>query len=164
LTKNQETQPAADVFPTKPDLIFIDGGQGQLSVAQEALALSGVLDITLAAIAKGADRTLGREQIFTQKREPFRLSPHDPALYFIQRLRDEAHRFAIGTHRAKRKKEFIKNPLDEVPGIGPTRKRALLHAFGSAKAISRAALCDLEKVPGINKATAQSIYDFFQKK
>ncbi len=164
LTKNQETQPAADVFPTKPDLILIDGGQGQLSVAQEALALSGVSDITLAAIAKGADRTLGREQIFTKKREPFRLSPHDPALYFIQRLRDEAHRFAIGTHRAKRKKEFIKNPLDEVPGIGPTRKRALLHAFGSAKAISRAALCDLEKVPGINKATAQSIYDFFQKK
>jgi excinuclease ABC subunit C len=96
-------------------------------------------------------------------REPFRLPPHDPALYFIQRLRDEAHRFAIGTHRAKRRKEFVKNPLDEIAGIGPARKRALLLAFGSAKAVSRAALLDLEKAPGINKATALMIYNHFQK-
>ncbi len=94
-------------------------------------------------------------------REPFTLPPRDPALYFVERLRDEAHRFAIGTHRARRKREFTKSPLDEINGVGPARKRALLHAFGSAKAISRAALGDLEKVPGINAATAKLVYDFF---
>ncbi len=98
---------------------------------------------------------------FVAGKEPFHLAPRDPALYFVQRLRDEAHRFAIGTHRARRKKEFTKSPLDEIAGIGPARKRALLHAFGTAKAISRAALGDLEKVPGINAATAKLVYDFF---
>ena len=97
-------------------------------------------------------------------REPFRLPPRDPALYFVQRLRDEAHRFAIGTHRARRKKEFTKSPLDEIAGIGPARKRALLHAFGTAKAISRATLGDLEKTPGINAATAKLVYEFFNEK
>ena len=95
---------------------------------------------------------------------PFRLAPRDPALYFVQRLRDEAHRFAIGTHRARRKKDFTKSPLDEIGGIGPVRKRALLHAFGTAKAISRAGLADLEKVPGINAATAKLVYDFFNER
>ena len=94
-------------------------------------------------------------------REPFRLPPRDPALYFVQRLRDEAHRFAIGTHRAKRKKEFTKSPIDEIPGVGPARKRALLNAFGTAKAIAHAGLADLEKTPGVNAATAKVVYDYF---
>ncbi len=143
--------------------MLIDGGRGQFDVARAALRESGVEGVALAAIAKGADRNAGRETFFLEGREPFRLPPHDPALYFVQRLRDEAHRFAIGTHRARRKKDFTRNPLDEIPGIGPSRKRALLHAFGSAKAVSRAALSDLEKAPGINKATARMIYDHFQR-
>jgi excinuclease ABC subunit C len=96
-------------------------------------------------------------------REPCRLTPRDPALFFIQRLRDEAHRFAIGTHRARRKKEFVKSPLDEIPGIGPSRKRALLFAFGSAKDVAKAGLSDLEKTPGLNAATAKLVYDFFHE-
>ena len=119
--------------------------------------------MTIASIAKGRDRDAGREQFFVEGREPFRLPPHDPALYFVQRLRDEAHRFAIGTHRARRKKDFTKNPLDEIAGIGPSRQRALLLAFGSAKGVARAALADLEKTPGINKTTARLVYDHFQK-
>jgi excinuclease ABC subunit C len=150
-----------DVFPQKPDLIVIDGGLGQFDAAHKIFAELGVTGVTIASIAKGQDRNAGRETFFIDGREPFRLSPRDPALYFVQRLRDEAHRFAIGTHRAKRKKEFTKSPLDEIAGIGPSRKRALLHAFGTAKAISRAALSDLEKVPGINAATAKLVYDFF---
>ena len=118
----------------------------------------------MASIAKGVDRDAGREMFFVPGKEPFRLPPRDPALYFVQRLRDEAHRFAIGTHRARRKKEFTKSPLDEIAGVGPARKRALLHAFGTAKAISRAGLADLEKVPGINAATAKLVYDFFHDK
>jgi len=153
-----------DAFPRKPDLILIDGGQGQFDAAQAILAELGVTDVAVAGIAKGIDRNAGRETFFVAGREPFKLSPRDPALYFVQRLRDEAHRFAIGTHRARRKKEFTKSPLDEIAGIGPTRKRALLHAFGTAKAISRAALSDLEKVPGINAATAQLVYDFFHER
>ena len=117
----------------------------------------------LSSIAKGADRNAGRETFFVEGREPFRLPPHDPALYFVQRLRDEAHRFAIGTHRARRKKEFTKNPLDEIAGVGPSRKRALLLAFGSAKAVAGAALSDLEKVPGVNKATARLVFEHFQR-
>jgi len=117
--------------------------------------------VALAAIAKGADRNAGRETFFVENREPFRLPPRDPALYFVQRLRDEAHRFAIGAHRAKRKKQFTRSPLDEIPGVGPARKRALLNAFGTAKAISRAGLADLEKTPGVNAATAKTVYDFF---
>jgi excinuclease ABC subunit C len=120
--------------------------------------------VDVASIAKGPDRNAGRETFFLPGREPFKLAPRDPALYFVQRLRDEAHRFAIGTHRARRKKEFTKSPLDEIGGIGPARKRALLHAFGTAKAISRAGLADLEKVAGINEATARLVYDFFHEK
>ena len=163
LAKEEDKNSDLDSFPSSPDLVLIDGGQGQFKIAQEALEDSGVKGVTLVAIAKGADRNAGRETFFMEGREPFRLPPHDPALYFIQRLRDEAHRFAIGTHRAKRRKEFVKNPLDEIAGIGPARKRALLLAFGSAKAVSRAALLDLEKAPGINKATALMIYNHFQK-
>ena len=150
-----------DAFPTKPDLVVIDGGKGQYDAARQIFDELGIKDIALISIAKGVDRDAGRETFFVEGREPFRLPPRDPALYFIQRLRDEAHRFAIGTHRARRKKDFTKSPLDEIAGIGPARKRALLHAFGTAKAISRAALGDLEKVPGINAATAKLVYDHF---
>jgi excinuclease ABC subunit C len=150
-----------ETFPQKPDLILIDGGQGQFDAACGVLADLGVGGVAVASIAKGQDRNAGRETFFVAGREPFRLAPRDPALYFVQRLRDEAHRFAIGTHRARRKKEFTKSPLEEIAGIGPARKRALLHAFGTAKAIAQAALADLEKVPGINAATARLVYDFF---
>jgi excinuclease ABC subunit C len=155
-------RPVADVsFPARPDLVLIDGGAGQVTAARETLAALGITDIPLVGIAKGADRNAGRETFFIPGREPFRLPPRDPALYFVQRLRDEAHRFAIGTHRARRKKDFTKSPLDEIGGIGPVRKRALLNAFGTAKALSRASLDDLEKVPGINAATARLVYDYF---
>jgi excinuclease ABC subunit C len=153
----------AGAFPDTPDLIIIDGGRGQFEAAREVLALLGVNGLALASIAKGPDRNAGRETFFVEGREPFRLSPRDPALFFVQRLRDEAHRFAIGTHRARRKREFVKNPLDEIPGIGPTRKRALLNAFGSAKHVARAGLADLEKTPGLNAATAKVVYDFFHE-
>jgi excinuclease ABC subunit C len=148
-------------FPDTPDLVVIDGGRGQFEAAREVMGSLGVEGVTLASIAKGPDRNAGRETFFVEGREPFKLSPRDPALFFVQRLRDEAHRFAIGTHRAKRKREFVKNPLDEIAGIGPARKRALLHAFGSAKAVARAGLADLEKTPGLNAATAKVVYDFF---
>jgi excinuclease ABC subunit C len=150
-------------FPDTPDLVIIDGGRGQFDAAREVMAALGVEGVRLASIAKGPDRNAGRETFFVEGREPFKLSPRDPALFFVQRLRDEAHRFAIGTHRAKRKREFVKNPLDEIPGIGPARKRALLHAFGSAKAVARAGLADLEKTPGLNAATAKVVYDFFHE-
>ena len=163
LAKDAERETDPEAFPAKPDLVIIDGGRGQFDVAREALRESGVEGVALASIAKGRDRDAGREQFFIEGREPFRLPPHDPALYFVQRLRDEAHRFAIGTHRARRKKAFTKNPLDEIAGIGPSRKRALLLAFGSAKGVARAALSDLEKTPGINKATARIVYDHFQR-
>jgi excinuclease ABC subunit C len=151
-------------FPDTPSLILIDGGKGQFDAAQNVLRELGVTGVEVAAIAKGPDRNAGRETFFVAGREPFRLSPRDPALYFVQRLRDEAHRFAIGTHRARRKKEMTKSPLDEIPGIGPARKRALLNAFGTAKAVARAALQDFEKVPGINAATARVVYDFFHER
>ncbi|MGH6800753.1 MAG: excinuclease ABC subunit UvrC, partial [Methylocella sp.] len=151
-------------FPDKPDLILIDGGQGQFDAAQGVLTELGVTGVAVAAIAKGPDRNAGRESFFMAGKEPFKLSPRDPALYFVQRLRDEAHRFAIGTHRARRKKEFTKSPLDEIQGVGPARKRALLRAFGTAKAISRAALSDFAKVPGINATTARLVYDFFHER
>jgi excinuclease ABC subunit C len=163
LAKDVEKEADPEAFPARPDLVLIDGGRGQFDVARAALKESGVEGVALASIAKGRDRDAGREQFFVEGREPFRLPPHDPALYFVQRLRDEAHRFAIGTHRARRKKDFTRNPLDEIAGIGPSRKRALLLAFGSAKGVSRAALSDLEKTPGINKATARMVYDHFQK-
>lgn len=148
-------------FPDWPDLLLIDGGKGQFDAAESVLAELGVTGVAVAAIAKGPDRNAGRESFFVAGKKAFKLSPRDPALYFVQRLRDEAHRFASGTHRARRKKAFTQSPLDEIPGIGPARKRALLHAFGTAKAVSRAALADFAKVQGINAATAQLVYDFF---
>ena len=163
LAKETETASDPDAFPAKPDLILIDGGRGQFDAAREALAQSGVTGVAIASIAKGADRNAGRETFFVEGREPFRLPPHDPALYFVQRLRDEAHRFAIGTHRARRKKAFAANPLDEIAGIGPARKRALLLAFGSAKAVAGAALSDLENTPGFNKTTARLVFEHFQR-
>jgi excinuclease ABC subunit C len=161
-------QPANDddAFPSWPDLVLIDGGKGQLEAARQALAEVGVSedDVALIGIAKGRDRDAGRETFFKPGQPPFKMPPRDPALYFVQRLRDEAHRFAIGAHRAKRKRELVKNPLDEIPGIGPTRKRALLHHFGTVKAIQRAALEDLIKAPGVNAATARAVYDFFHER
>jgi excinuclease ABC subunit C len=166
--EGEEPQPVPavdpDAFPNRPDLVVIDGGKGQFDAARQIFADLGITDISLVSIAKGADRNAGREMFFLEGREPFRLAPRDPALYFIQRLRDEAHRFAIGTHRARRKKDFTKSPLDEIAGIGPARKRALLNAFGTAKSISRAGLADLEKVPGINAAMAKLVYDHFHEK
>ncbi|MBY6242001.1 excinuclease ABC subunit UvrC [Methylosinus sp. Sm6] len=161
--ESDKEEESPDAFPSKPDLVLIDGGRGQFDAARAVAAEIGLEGVTLASIAKGADRNAGRETFFVEEREPFRLPPHDPALYFVQRLRDEAHRFAIGTHRARRKKEFTKNPLDEIAGVGPSRKRALLLAFGTAKAVAGAALCDLEKAPGINKATARLVFDHFQR-
>ncbi|MEZ5908076.1 MAG: excinuclease ABC subunit UvrC [Hyphomicrobiaceae bacterium] len=147
--------------PERPDLVLIDGGAGQLAVAEEVLAALGITGITLVGVAKGPDRDAGREHFHRSGRPPFMLEPRDPVLYFVQRLRDEAHRFAIGSHRAKRAKTITVNPLDEIAGIGPTRKRALLQHFGSAKAVSRAGVADLAAVEGISLATAQLIYDFF---
>ena len=146
-----------------PDLVLIDGGQGQLSAAAEALAAMGVTDVPLVAIAKGPDRDAGRETFFMPGRAPFKLPPRDPLLYFIERLRDEAHRFAIGSHRTRRKKDIREAGLQEIPGIGPTRKRALLRHFGTLKAIERASLPDLARVPGINAETARKIYEFFHE-
>ena len=152
-----------DDDPPWPDLVLIDGGQGQLKAAQETLALLSVTDIPLVAIAKGPDRDAGRETFFVAGRDPFKLPPRDPLLYFIERLRDEAHRFAIGSHRVRRKKDIREAGLQEIPGIGPTRKRALLRHFGTVKAIERASLPDLAQVPGINAETARKIYEFFHE-
>ena len=147
-----------------PDLLLIDGGPGQLKATRETLAALGVTDVPMVGVAKGPDRDAGRETFYVEGREPFRLEPRDPVLYFVQRLRDEAHRFAIGSHRARRKKDITQGGLQEIPGIGPTRKRALLHHFGTLKAIERASLADLEGVPGVNAATARAVYDFFHSK
>jgi excinuclease ABC subunit C len=152
-----------DAFPQAPDLVVIDGGKGQFEAARGILAGLGLSDIPLVSIAKGEDRNAGRETFFMSGREPFRMQPRDPALFFIQRLRDEAHRFAIGTHRAKRKRDTLKNPLDEIGGIGPTRKRALLLHFGTLKAIQRASLEDLMRAPGVNAATAKAVHAFFRQ-
>jgi excinuclease ABC subunit C len=144
-----------------PDLVLIDGGAGQLSAARAALAELGVDDVPLVAIAKGPDRDAGRERFFIEDRPPIGFEPKDPVLYFLQRLRDEAHRFAIGTHRARRQLAIGRSKLDEVPGIGGARKKALLHHFGSARAVEQAGLADLELVEGISKAMAKKIYDHF---
>jgi excinuclease ABC subunit C len=144
-----------------PDLVIIDGGLGQLNAARDTLADLGIGDLCIVAIAKGAERNAGRETFHMAGREPFRLPPRDPVLYFIQRLRDEAHRFAVGSHRARRKGDIAGSGLQEIPGIGPNRKRALLRHFGTVTAIERASLADLQTVPGINAATAQAIYDYF---
>jgi excinuclease ABC subunit C len=152
-------------FPDRPDMVLIDGGLGQLSVAREVLAGFGLHDIQLIGVAKGPDRDAGREHFHIPGRDgPIMLESKDPVLYFIQRLRDEAHRFAIGTHRAKRSKAIGVNPLDEIEGIGPTRKRALLKHFGSAKAVSRAGVEDLKAVDGISADMARKIYDFFHER
>ncbi len=153
-----------DTLPPWPDLVLIDGGAGQLSAVQTVMSELGLEgQIPLVGVAKGPDRDAGRERFFMPHKPSFSLPLRDPVLCFIQRMRDEAHRFAIGTHRARRKKELVKNPLDEIAGIGPGRKRALLHHFGSAKATSRAGIEDLKSVEGISEAMAQTIYDHFQK-
>ncbi len=147
-----------------PDLILIDGGAGQVSAVAGIMAEMGVDDIAMIGVAKGIDRDLGREEFHRPGARPFALRTGDPVLYFVQRLRDEAHRWAIGAHRAKRSKAVSATPLDEVPGVGAARKRALLAHFGSAKAVSRAGLPDLQAVPGISEALAQAIYGFFNAK
>jgi excinuclease ABC subunit C len=144
-----------------PDLILIDGGPGQLSVAMEVLDELGIPDQPIAAIAKGPDRDAGRERFHVPGRTPFTLPLQDPVLYFMQRLRDEAHRFAIGSHRARRGKDIARSVIDEIPGIGAKRKRALLNHFGSAASVARAGLSDLEAVDGISRTVAQRIYDHF---
>ncbi|MGF1592421.1 MAG: excinuclease ABC subunit UvrC [Kiloniellaceae bacterium] len=146
-----------------PDLVLLDGGQGQLAVGLEVLADLGLGDLPIAAIAKGPDRDAGRERIFLPDKAAFMLLPRDPALYFLQRLRDEAHRFAIGTHRAGRSKARLRSVLDEVPGIGARRKKALLLHFGAARAVARAGLADLEAVEGISRTVARRIYDHFHR-
>ena len=154
---------AADLpFPAWPDVILIDGGQGQMTAVRAILEELGITDQVIAiGVAKGADREAGRERFFMKGLADFSLPPRDPVLYFVQRLRDEAHRFAIGSHRARRKKEMVKNPLDEIAGIGPTRKRALLQHFGTAKAVSRAAMADLMAVGGISESVARIVYNHF---
>jgi excinuclease ABC subunit C len=144
-----------------PDLVVIDGGEGQLKAAEDILAGLGVHNVPLVAIAKGPDRDAGRETFHVPDKSPFKLPPRDPVLYFLQRLRDEAHRFAIGSHRQKRRRDIREAGLQEISGIGPTRKRALLRHFGTLKAIERASLDDLEQVPGISAETARRVYDFF---
>lgn len=144
-----------------PDLVLIDGGKGQLNVAEEVLDELGIDDVPLVAIAKGPERDAGRESFHRPGRAPVSLPERDPVLYFLQRLRDEAHRFAIGAHRGKRSSAIGRSLLDEVPGIGPRRKRALLHHFGSARNVANAGLVDLEAAEGISKSVAQKIYDHF---
>lgn len=166
--KPDRSQPPAEDaenhFPAWPDVILIDGGQGQMTAVRAILDDLDIRDcVTAIGVAKGVDRDAGRERFFIEGRPDFTLPPRDPVLYFIQRLRDEAHRFAIGSHRARRKKEMVKNPLDEIGGIGPSRKRALLQHFGTAKAVSRAAISDLTSVEGISEAVARQIYNHFHE-
>ena len=149
--------------PLRPDLVLVDGGQGQLDVAIEVLADLGLDDITVVGVAKGPDRDAGLERFFMPGKPQFMLEPKSPVLYYLQRLRDEAHRFAIGTHRVRRTMEMKKNPLDEIEGVGPGRKRALLHAFGSARGVSRAAVADLVKVEGVSQPLAERIYGYFHR-
>ncbi|TIL39025.1 MAG: excinuclease ABC subunit UvrC [Mesorhizobium sp.] len=151
-------------FPAWPDVILIDGGQGQMTAVRQILADLGIEDrVQAIGIAKGQDRDAGRERFFVRGKPPFSLPVRDPVLYFVQRLRDEVHRFAIGSHRARRKKEMVKSPLDEISGIGPGRKRALLMHFGTAKAVSRAAIEDLVKVDGISEQVAKLVYNHFHE-
>jgi excinuclease ABC subunit C len=154
-------QPAERDDIAWPDLVLIDGGAGQLNAARETLAALGITDVAMAAIAKGPDRDAGRETFHMPGRPPFKLPPRDPVLYFVERLRDEAHRFAIGSHRQRRSRDIREAGLQEIAGIGPTRKRALLRHFGTLKAIERASIADLRQVPGVSDETARRIYDFF---
>ena len=154
-----------DVLPDRPDLVLIDGGAGQLAVAREVMADLGLHDICLIGVAKGPDRDAGREHFHLAGRErPMMLEPRDPVLYFVQRLRDEAHRFAIGSHRTRRAMAISDNPLDDIEGIGARRRRALMNHFGSAKAVSRAGVEDLKAVDGISAEMAQRIYDHFHER
>jgi excinuclease ABC subunit C len=156
-------KPKADdnSFPQWPDLVIIDGGRGQLNAVREIFESLGLTQVSLLAVAKGPDRDAGRETLFMPDREPLKLEPRDPVLYFIQRLRDEAHRFVIGSHRKLRKKDIREAGLQEIPGIGPSRKRALLHHFGTLKEIERASIADLGKVPGVSAESARKIFEFF---
>jgi excinuclease ABC subunit C len=160
LVKEEEAHGQA--AETRPDLVLIDGGAGQLKIACEVMAELGVDDIPVVGVAKGPERDAGREHFFIPGKSPFMLEMKSPVLYYLQRLRDEAHRFAIGSHRTRRAGEMKKNPLDEIEGVGAKRKTALLHAFGSARGVSRAAVQDLAKVEGVNEALAQRIHDFFR--
>src|SRR6188508_2824653 len=150
-----------DSFPQWPDLVIIDGGRGQLNTVREIFQGLGLTQVSLMAVAKGPDRDAGRETLFMPDREAIKLEPRDPVLYFIQRLRDEAHRFVIGSHRKLRKKDIREAGLQEIPGIGPSRKRALLHHFGTLKEIERASIADLGKVPGVSAESARKIFEFF---
>jgi excinuclease ABC subunit C len=154
-------RPDDDSFPQWPDLVIIDGGRGQLNAVREIFAELGLTQVALMAVAKGPDRDAGRETLFMPDREALKLEPRDPVLYFIQRLRDEAHRFVIGSHRKLRKKDIREAGLQEIPGIGPSRKRALLHHFGTLKEIERASIADLGKVPGVSAESARKIFEFF---
>jgi excinuclease ABC subunit C len=156
-----KAKPADDDVPQWPDLVIIDGGRGQLNAVSEIFENLALTQVTLMAVAKGPDRDAGRETLFMPGREAIKLEPRDPVLYFIQRLRDEAHRFVIGSHRKLRKKDIREAGLQEIPGIGPSRKRALLHHFGTLKEIEGASLADLGKVPGISAESARKIFDFF---
>jgi excinuclease ABC subunit C len=147
----------------RPDLVLVDGGKGQLDAALEIMADLGVDDIAVVGVAKGPDRDAGLERFFMPGKTPFMLEPKSPVLYYLQRLRDEAHRFAIGAHRTRRSMDLKKNPLDEIEGVGPGRKKALLHAFGSAKGVGRAGVEDLIKVEGVSQALAERIHAFFRK-
>ena len=150
-----------DSFPQWPDLVVIDGGRGQLNAVREIFEALGLTRVSLLAVAKGPERDAGRETLFMPDREAIKLEPRDPVLYFIQRLRDEAHRFVIGSHRKLRKKDIREAGLQEIPGIGPSRKRALLHHFGTLKEIERASIADLGKVPGVSAESARKIFEFF---
>ena len=158
---SQDTAKDDDAFPQWPDLVIIDGGRGQLNAAKEILDELGVSRVALLGVAKGPDRDAGRETLFIPGREAIKLEPRDPVLYFIQRLRDEAHRFVIGSHRKLRKKDIREAGLQEIPGIGPSRKRALLLHFGTLKEIERASITDLGKVPGVSAESARKIFEFF---
>ncbi|SDH53132.1 Excinuclease ABC subunit C [Bradyrhizobium sp. Rc2d] len=155
------TKAKDDDFPQWPDLVIIDGGRGQLNAVREIFANLGLTQVSLMSVAKGPDRDAGRETLFMPEREAIKLEPRDPVLYFIQRLRDEAHRFVIGSHRKLRKKDIREAGLQEIPGIGPSRKRALLHHFGTLKEIERASIADLGKVPGVSAESARRIFEYF---
>jgi excinuclease ABC subunit C len=164
-SKERDESERETKFGAWPDLVLIDGGEGQLSAALEALDELGLKNrIVIAGIAKGVDRDAGHERFFVPGKPAFRLEEKSPVLYYLQRLRDEAHRFAIGAHRGKRKAGIAKNPLDEIGGVGPSRKRALLDRFGSARGVARAALTELEEVDGVSKELAKRIYDYFHDK
>jgi excinuclease ABC subunit C len=158
---NDKAKADDDSFPQWPDLVIIDGGRGQLNAAKEIFDSLGLKQVSLLGVAKGPDRDAGRETLFMPGREAIKLEPRDPVLYFIQRLRDEAHRFVIGSHRKLRKKDIREAGLQEIPGIGPSRKRALLHHFGTLKEIERASIADLGKVPGVSAESARKIFEFF---